>query len=277
MTEEVQRTLTARTDLAQPAAIWLTLPPFWPKNPKVWIAQVEAQFHLQRLTSQLSRYWHVVAALPPEVADLMADVLAAPSSVNAYDHFKEVLLERTTLSERARLQQLIGSEDLGDRRPSHLLSAMQQLLQNSTSDTDCSILQELFLQRLPHTVRMILAAADDMPLVRLAALADKVMECTLPGVSSVSSPSAERDTAIARVESRLDKLVDVVAALQHQPERASCRRSQSHASSRRLSSPATSGSSSHQADHCWYHRNFGSRARKCTSPCAWQGNAQADH
>lgn len=46
----------------------LRLPPFWPKNPQVWFTQVEAHFHLRKITTQIARFYHVVASLPPQVA-----------------------------------------------------------------------------------------------------------------------------------------------------------------------------------------------------------------
>lgn len=91
---------------------------------------------------------------------------------------------------------------------------MQQFLGNSVSDAECSVLRELSLRRLSHTVRMILALANDMSLERLVALADQVVECALPGVSSDISPSAGRDVAISRLECRVEKLVGTVKALQ---------------------------------------------------------------
>ncbi|KAM7298918.1 hypothetical protein ISCGN_019485 [Ixodes scapularis] len=110
------------------SATQLRLPAFWAKNPWAWFSQVEAQFHLRRITTQESRYYHVVSALPPEVADELDDVLALPPPENAYDHIKETILARKAASEASRIQQLLTTEELGDRRPSQLLHRMRQLL-----------------------------------------------------------------------------------------------------------------------------------------------------
>lgn len=66
-------------------AIQLRLPPFWPKNPRVWITQIEAQFHLHRIKSQLSRFYYVVASLPAAVADELDEILSRPPPDDAYD------------------------------------------------------------------------------------------------------------------------------------------------------------------------------------------------
>lgn len=89
---------------------------------------MEAQFHLHHATSQLTRYFHMISVLSPKIADLMADVLAEYRSPAAYDNFKQLIMARSTISERARLYQLLKEEELGDRRPYHLLRLMRQAL-----------------------------------------------------------------------------------------------------------------------------------------------------
>ncbi|KAG0428216.1 hypothetical protein HPB47_024784, partial [Ixodes persulcatus] len=116
------------------------LPPFWPKNPTVWLMQVEAQFRLRHITSQETRYLHTVSSLPADVAEELADILAAPDPVNPFDQLKAAILDRKTESERSRLQQLLNTEELGDRRPSQLLHRMRQLLGAQNPDLNNHLL-----------------------------------------------------------------------------------------------------------------------------------------
>lgn len=257
------------------SATQLRLPAFWAKNPRAWFSQVEAQFHLRRITTQESRYYHVVSALPPEVADELDDVLALPPPENAYDHIKEIILARKTASEASRIQQLLTTEELGDRRPSQLLHRMRQLLGERAPDQSLPILRELFLQRLPQGIRMTLAPATDLPLDRLAEMADRVAEYAAPTLSSVAD-NDQQCCSIRALEARVDALTTAIAELSttrrhpHRPPRRSPSRRRSTSRRRDSSQQRASGS-------CWYHQKFGNRALKCQQPCNWQGNSPASH
>lgn len=267
-------------DVQQPdisvSNVGVRLPPFWPKNPRAWFCQVEAQFHLRRITSQSVQYYHVISCLPVELVDELSDLLIAPPPSDAYDNIKNAILRRTTDSESSRLHQLLNTEELGDRRPSQLLHRMRQMLGERPTEGHSALLRELFLQRLPLNMRIILAAAGDVSLDKLAEMADRMAEHVLPAVSSVASPSSATSTT----EERLQYLTDAVHALQlsHQnrprpaSRSASRRRSSARSRSGRLRSPPASA---RPADLCWYHRTYAENARRCRSPCSWQGNAPA--
>ncbi|XP_064463799.1 uncharacterized protein LOC135374800 [Ornithodoros turicata] len=154
-------TPTADPAISAAAPPQLRLPPFWRQNPRSWFRQVEAQFALRHIQSQQSKYFHVLAGLPPEIAAEVDDVLATVSLTEAYDVLKSAILVRLEVSERARFQQLLSEEDLGDRKPSQLLHRMKQLLGDSASQSQQLLLRELFLQRLPQVVRMVLAGSED--------------------------------------------------------------------------------------------------------------------
>ena len=102
-----------------------------------------------------------MASLSPEYATEVRDLVLKPPADNPYDVLKEQLIRRTATSEQHRPQQLFTAEELGDRKPTQLLRKMQQLAGDHPSVADGSFLKELFLQRLPHSVRMVLASTPD--------------------------------------------------------------------------------------------------------------------
>ena len=65
---------------------------------------------------------------------------------------------------------------------------MQQLLGDKATNTDAALMRELFLQRLPSNVRMVLdSTLDSGNIEDLAQLADKVMEVAVPSVANVTT------------------------------------------------------------------------------------------
>ena len=129
----------------------------------------------------------MVAYLAPEFATKVRDLILKPPDTNPYDNLKEQLVTRTAASEQRRLQQLFNAEELGNRKPSQLLHRMQQLLGDKATTTDGAFMQELFLQRLPSNVRMVLASTPDTGnITQLTQLADKVMEVAAPTISSIN-------------------------------------------------------------------------------------------
>ncbi|XP_064463405.1 uncharacterized protein LOC135374343 [Ornithodoros turicata] len=169
-------------------AVSLKLPQYWPSDPELWLCQVEAQFRARGICMRITKYGHVISALPPEIAAEVRDIIVSPPPHNPYDKVKEDLIRRTAASEQRRLQQLLIAEELGDRKPSQLLRRMQQLLGSNTLDN--TILRELFLQRLPSQVRMVLTAAGDISIDDQARLADRILELSIQSTSPIASVDA---------------------------------------------------------------------------------------
>lgn len=135
------------------AAVSIKIPPFWPTNPEVWFAQVEAQFTTIDVTTHKTRFAYVISSLSPQFATEVRDLLLKPPAETPCDVLKAELIKRTAASEQRKLQQLISGKELGNRKlmQTQLLRRMQQLLGDKLGmSTDANtFLRELFLQRLP--------------------------------------------------------------------------------------------------------------------------------
>ena len=218
---------------------------------------------MQRVAQLKRRSSTISSPLAPEFATEVRDLILNPPAERSYDTLKEQLVKRTAASEQRRLQQLFNAEELGDRKPTQLLRRMQQLLGDLAGAIDGSFIRELFLQRLPGNVRMVLASTGDrVSLDELAQLADKIVEVAAPSISAVVAPRLTAEVDQLRTEvTRLKELVTSLSV------RGKSMRSRSP-SPFRPRPPADS-------TLCWYHQRYGDAARKCRAPCSKSGNDQA--
>ena len=119
------------------------------------------------------------------------------------------------------------------------------------------IFRELFLQKLPITIRMALATRKDATLSQLAEMADDMAEVQGPQ-PPVYQVQKENGPEITAIQSELLKISKMLP-------------SQSRSMHEQRPSPSQSGI-------CWYHERFGSNAKKCREPCEFRtqpGNSTA--
>lgn len=273
------------------SAVSLKLPPFWPNDPQLWFAQVEAQFRTRGITQDTTKFSYVVSSLSHEFAHEVRDLLLSPPSADQYETIKRELIARLSASAQKRIRQLLTEEQLGDRKPSQFLRHLQQL--QGDTPVDSALLRELFVQRLPSSVRLVLATASDLPLDQQARLADTLVELQTPPTLSAyqqdardagaALPTADHQTSGSDVG---DLRADIAALrrefgrLQHRDSGRSeyRRRSQSRGRSRSRGRSPAHRASDDDFERCWYHRRFGDRARHCQgAPCDMceSGNGRA--
>ena len=208
---------------------------------------MEAQFTTGGITTQKTKFDHIVASLVPEFATEVRNLILNPPRDNPYTTLKEQLVKQTAISEQQKLQQLFNTKELGDRKPSQLY--MQQLLGDKANNTDGAFMRELFLQWLPSNVHMVLTSTPDTrSLNNLTQLADKIEEVATPSVSSVHT--APKFQHLRQEVEELNMLIQTLK----QPER-------------RFHGCSPSPAPPRQQVLCWYHNKFDDNAKKCKPPC----------
>lgn len=239
------------------------VPPFWPEQPEIWFAQVEAQFGIARINSDNSKFNTVVAAIESGVLAQVSDAILNPPEDGKYNHLKACIIERYCDSEQKKIQKLISDIDLGDKRPTQLLNELRGLAKGKIND---DFLKTLWLQRLPAQTRAILQASNaDLP--ELAKLADKILEVSdYQQVAAVSSRQYNDDDIGKRIE-RMEQQINQLVGINEQRFRSRSKQRFSKRRDSRSATPSTSGS-----QKCWYHERFGNSARKCRPPCNFSTN-----
>ena len=87
------------------AAVQIKLPPYWPVDPQISFAQVEAQFATHRINSQWNKFDYIVSSLTPEITTEVRDLILQPPDNTPHDKFKEQLIKCTAALDQKRLQQ----------------------------------------------------------------------------------------------------------------------------------------------------------------------------
>lgn len=244
------------------AHINIRVPPFWHEQPHIWFAQLEVQFAIKRITSDLSKYNTVVGSIETKILSQVSDLIMSPPANNKYEALKTLVLERFSDSEHRKIQKLLSQADLGDRRPSQLLNEMKLLASNNGNFSDKALVS-IWVQRLPSQMRAIVSASDTDDIRKLAALADKIAEVgDFAHINAVSSQSTSKPTStIETLEAKINAIMQKFEAFGTTTRGRSQSRNRSHSRSR-TNTPANADDSL-----CWYHQTFKDKAKKCRDGC----------
>ena len=239
--------------LAEPSSLDLLntvsvkVPAFWPDSAEAWFVQVEAQFALKGVTASSTKFYYCVSSFNQETANQVLDLIKNPPSSDPYEALKSRLLRLFALDDYHRYEAISNLPLSGDMKPSKLMSNMLALL--PLGHKPCFFLRGAFLKRLPANVRAHLLRDDFSVPIALALKADEIFQ------SKVSS------STVYTVSSSPE---DVVNAVRSSPTNRPRHSATPHSGSRdnRSSSPSL----------CYYHRTWGTKAKKCRAPCSWSGN-----
>lgn len=254
---------------------YFKLADFWTATPHAWFGVIESQFRLRNITTEEDKFGLVAGVLPEPVARRVAQLLAAPPA-SCYTVLKAALLANHELTEIQKADLLFNMDDMGSRRPSDLLTEMLELVRPGEERTQ--LFAMLFLRRLPAQVRVQLTEDDHADLPALAAKADRcaafLAKQSVVGASCVAAVSAEPGE---------DPLELTVAAFSRGGNNRGGKQGRGGKfklyKSRPPPPPPQQEDEESPADLarvgtglCFYHFQYGPKARSCRPPCKWQGN-----
>ncbi|XP_078051743.1 uncharacterized protein LOC144477887, partial [Augochlora pura] len=188
----------------QNSAVGVHSAKYWPEKPALWFAQLDAQFSLRGITSEETKYCHVVSQLDAKTAQEIEDILLAPPAERKYSHVKEELIRRLSTSKQSKIKQLLEHEEIGDRTPSQFLRHIRAL---AGTDVPEDFMRTLWMSRLPASMQSVLATQDGVALEKMAVLADRIAEVT----PTQMYPAAPSSSVAAFGD--INALVEKVAAM----------------------------------------------------------------
>lgn len=238
----------------------VSLPPFWPENVEAWFLQVEAQFQLRGITSDVTKYNHIVTGLPNNFVNDVINILRDPPVQDKYGKLKAQILSIHSESEQKRIDRVFNEITLGDKKPSALLREIQAKVGNVASE---AVIRSRFLSSLPLETRKILKVSSGS-VEELARIADEILDVQPATIyAATAQPIPRANNEIADLKASIAELVLEVSSLRN--SRASSRRSSPH----HRRNHSRSRDRPNDAGVCWYHRRFGANASKCTKPCTY--------
>lgn len=230
-------------------------------NIQSWFTRLEAFFQINSFgrmnqdQRDLAKFNITVMYMDEKLHEQAYEIVRNPPEENRYTLLKETIISKFSDSPMARLEQLTTGIQLGDSKPSHILTQLQRT--NVTSDMQ--LIKNLWLQRLPVSVRAVITCESksnpNCSMDELGALADEILDSVrVNSIESVEATTQNNsiDAVSTNVSDRLSRIEQTLSSLKQQMKRS------------RSSTPPRSPS-----NHliCWYHKKFGARSRKCNKPC----------
>jgi hypothetical protein len=255
--------LATQPQAATLAAVAVKLPALWVDKPKTWFIQAEAQFRLSGITREETKFFHVLAALPPTAIESITDIVESfedGGEEEPYTAAKMRILGDLSETKWSRMSKILHHEGLGDQRPSAMMNRMLALM--SKGDKPGDLFMAVFMDRLPEDMRALLSLGDFRSPKDMAAAADQIWDAKGARGAVPTAVTAVRPPSRSPSRSPANQDRD--------------RRSQK---ARRPSTPGPAGGGKGQRSQlvqlCRFHAKFGDKAYSCQPGCSWSGNGQA--
>lgn len=238
-------------------------PTFRHDYPEFWISQVESTFRNHDIARDQTKFDYVIQYAPPEVYPHIASLAMAPPAEGKYEAIKKKILDAFSVSEEAKIRQVLQSCNIGNQKPSHFL---QELRNKAGTNVSEPVLKSIFVEQLPEHVRFVIAADEERTLDTIARMADRIVDMRQGSVIAATSkhPVIEKSQLAPQSRSEMSEIIARLDKIET-AWKQSRRDKSEHRRERSKSRPREDKDNS----ICYYHSKYGNKARKCTTPCTW--------
>jgi len=145
-------------------------PTFYRQSPSTWFKQMESQFVLSHITKSETKFHHVLAALPEDIAmNLNLDDEAD------YNKLKETVINSLKANKHQLIEEAMAALELGDKRPSQLVNEIRRRFVDIGVTPEDTIIKSRLLSALPHSIRSALVGHDNVSVEQYAQIADSMI------------------------------------------------------------------------------------------------------
>lgn len=254
------------------STVLLKLPSFWNENADAWFRQAEAQFVIQNVTAEDTKYCYVDAALNSDTAVHVAPLLDSLDTSSRYSSLESFSLDTYGLSGDEPAQQFFYLNNLGNRKPSEVMDYMIRL---HGGETPGFLLNFAFKRLLPPLVCHAISSFPAKDFRALSHEADHSMvdfrdqrnapfsSVVSPRDNSPVPPTSSSALSSSTNVSLTPPLADMSAVSRprrHFPPHRNAHHDKLHCEDR-------------CGDSCYYHGNFSNNAHQFRPPCSCMGNS----
>lgn len=263
----------------------IPIPAFSRDNVEMWFFQLETRFNHLQIHDDEQKFCTLVECIDTPLLMQVSGAVKTAQRGQRYDTLRAAIVANFADSETQQLKKLLQGIPLGSHKPSTLLNTMRNTYRNPNAEQQ-GLLRHFWLEQLPPEARSIIVANKLKSIVNIsldeeARLADGIVETLEMSRSIQGIQQVQTTTQSAKVEDTssidMNELTAMVSELykhyksnkDSRPRSRSRQRSNEKNQDRngRDKSAKRQASKERNGSTCYYHRNFGVEARKCTAPC----------
>jgi hypothetical protein len=253
-------------DAAQAAvnAAAVRLGTFTAEDADAWFLLAESQFGIRGVTSEETRFWHVVTSLDSATAGRLARHVGKADQSKKYSVAKAWLLKEFAIPRWKRAERVLAKTELGDQKPSQLVDWIRTMLDVEGPEM---LATHIVWRCLPSDVQQALRTSKFDTMEELGVLADEVMKNPVHSGPVCNVSYADDSSVLADPE---ETMVNRVEQHQRRSNQQIKQQRKQHYNPPQNTDNWRQGSSDRI---CRFHRRFGDRARNCSPPCSYRSQA----
>ena len=141
---------------------------------ELWAIQADAAFATAKVTTEDTKYQHVLAALDPETLRRVSTYVSEPDNARKYTGLVKALRAAFGKTAGDRYDEFFALP-LGEARPTELYASLKRLWLDDNAATS-KVFRQAFIRKLPPDVCVALATSSADAITDFLALADCLLE-----------------------------------------------------------------------------------------------------
>lgn len=178
----------------------IKLPKLCANEPELWFIQIETIFKSYNIVSEADKTHAILANVDGDSLNCVKHlIIANPRPIDSYTQIKKGIIAHFSVSEEARVYQLLRGDVITSGKPSQILNHLRSLNSGNIGE---EVLKVIFLTKLPNQHQLVLASASNISLNELAKKADQMAEVDRINNATVAAVtnSTEKSSEIDKIE-----------------------------------------------------------------------------